>query len=174
MDTATLLIGFAEIAISMAGFTAIATIIVRISDTTTQNLLAVRLKMALIFSVHLIIISLAPFVLYQFDPVPERYWRSSALVSFVSTAPVAYIGFFQLLPKTLKDPKNFWWQTTGTMTCSILSFVTGLLTIYGTNACFWYCATLSLVLGTSLIMLVGLVLAFLIFDIHQNDLKVTV
>ncbi|MFT6294946.1 MAG: hypothetical protein ACJATW_001224 [Glaciecola sp.] len=94
MDTATLLIGFAEIAISMAGFAAIATIIVRISDTTTQNLLAVRLKMVLIFSVHLIIISLAPFVLYQFDPVPERYWRSSALVSFVSTAPVAYIGLF--------------------------------------------------------------------------------
>ena len=60
MEAATLLIGFAELAISMAGFTTIATIIVRISDTTTKNFLAVRLKMVLIFSVHLIIISFAP------------------------------------------------------------------------------------------------------------------
>jgi hypothetical protein len=106
MDTATLLIGFAEIAISMAGFTAIATIIAWISDTTTQNLLAVRLKMVLIFGVHLIIISLAPFVLCQFDPDPERYWRSSALVSFVSIAPVAYIGFFSTTSKNFKRPQK--------------------------------------------------------------------
>jgi hypothetical protein len=106
MDTATLSIGFAELAISMAGFTTIATIIVRVSDTTTKNLLAIRLKMVLIFSVHLIIISLAPFVLSQFDPDPEQYWRSCALVSFVSAAPVAYIGFFQLLSKTFKRPQK--------------------------------------------------------------------
>jgi hypothetical protein len=121
-----------------------------------------------IFSVHLIIISLAPFVLSQLDSDPEQYWRSSALVSFVSIAPVAYIGFFQLLPKTLKDFKNSLWQTIGTMTCSLSSLVTGLLTMYGTNASFWYCATLSLVLGTSLVMLVGLVLSFPIFDIRQK------
>jgi uncharacterized membrane protein YgdD (TMEM256/DUF423 family) len=170
MDTETLLMGFAEMAIALAGFTTIATIIVKVSDATSENLLAVRLKTVLIFSIHLIVISISPFLLYQLDPNPEQYWRSSALVSFVSGGVVAYISFVQLLPRVLKDSKNSWWQTISSVMCGSASVVTGIFTIFGNNASFWYSVTLSLVLGTCLIMLAGLVLSFPVFDIHRKKI----
>ena len=171
MDTATLFMGFAEIAIALAGFTTIATVVARISDSTSKNLLAVRLKTTLMFSVHLIIISIAPFVLYQLEPNSDQFLRWSAVVSFISSVVVAYISFFSLLPRTIRDPQNSWWQTVGSVGCGLGSLVTGVLTIVGDNASFWYSATLSLILGTCLIMFVGLVLSFPVFDVHLKDYK---
>lgn len=168
MDTATLFMGFAELAIALAGFTTIATIIVKVSDSTSENLLAVRLKMVLMFSIHLIVISISPFVLSQLSPNSEQHLHYSAGVSFVSGGLVAYIGFVKLLPRTIKDPKNSWWQTLGSIASGTASIFTGVLTIIGNNALFWYSATLSLVLLTCLIMLAGLVLSFPVFDVHRK------
>lgn len=168
MDTATVLIGFAEIAIAMAGFTTIATVIVRVSDRTSHNLLAIRLKTILLFSMHLIVISVLPVALYQLDSGPDEFWRWSAMLSMASGTVVAYIGFLHLLPLTLRDDKNSWWQTISVSTLGTMSILTAALTIAGANPVFWYMATLSLVLGGSLTMLVGLILSFPVFDVHRT------
>lgn len=170
MDTATVLIGFSEIAIALAGFTTIATVIVRVSDSTSHNLLAIRLKTILLFSIHLIVISVLPVTLFQLDldPSPDQFWRWSAILSLASGAIVAYIGFLHLLPLTLRDDKNSWWQTIGVSTLGTMSMLTTALVIAGGNPVFWYMATLSLVLGASLTMLVGLILSFPVFDVHRT------
>lgn len=163
MDTANILIGFAEIAIALAGFTTISTIIVRISDSTSRNLLAVRLKTRLLFSIHLVLLAIAPTVLFQLQPEGDHYWRWSALLSLCAGIIVAAIGFIRLMPTTINDPKNSWLQTIS------VSLVTGWLAYASNHPAFWYFATLALILGANLVMLAGLILSFPIFDVHRKS-----
>ena len=163
MDTANILIGFAEIAIALAGFTTISTIIVRISDSTSRNLLAVRLKTILLFSIHLVLLAIAPTVLFQLQPEGDHYWRWSALLSLCAGIIVAAIGFIRLMPTTINDPKNSWLQTIS------VSLVTGWLAYASNHPAFWYFATLALILGANLVMLAGLILSFPIFDVHRKS-----
>ena len=163
MDTANILIGFAEIAIALAGFTTISTIIVRISDSTSRNLLAVRLKTILLFSIHLVLLAIAPTVLFQMQPEGDHYWRWSALLSLCAGIIVAAIGFIRLMPTTINDPKNSWLQTIS------VSLVTGWLAYASNHPAFWYFATLALILGANLVMLAGLILSFPIFDVHRKS-----
>ena len=163
MDTANILIGFAEIAIALAGFTTISTIIVRISDSTSRNLLAVRLKTILLFSIHLVLLAIAPTVLFQLQPEGDHYWRWSALLSLCAGIIVAAIGFIRLMPTTINDPKNSWLQTIS------VSLLTGWLAYASNHPAFWYFATLALILGANLVMLAGLILSFPIFDVHRKS-----
>jgi hypothetical protein len=133
LDTANILIGFAEIAIALAGFTTISTIIVRISDSTSRNLLAVRLKTILLFSIHLVLLAIAPTVLFQLQPEGDHYWRWSALLSLCAGIIVAAIGFIRLMPTTIKDPKNSWLQTISVTLLGTMSLVTGWLAYAGNH-----------------------------------------
>jgi len=169
LDTANILIGFAEIAIALAGFTTISTIIVRISDSTSRNLLAVRLKTILLFSIHLVLLAIAPTVLFQLQPEGDHYWRWSALLSLCAGIIVAAIGFIRLMPTTINDPKNSWLQTISVTLLGTVSLVTGWLAFAGNHPAFWYFATLALILGANLVMLAGLILSFPIFDVHRKS-----
>jgi len=167
LDFSQLLIGFVQIAISLAAFTTIATIVVRISDTTSENLLAVRLKTILLYSMHLVVLSVLPLVLYQLTPGDVQFWRSSALLALVSVCLVNYQALFIILPKVISDPKNSWLQTISVIGFSTASVITGVLTIFLDNPAFWYMITLTLVLASALAMVIGLVLSFPVFDVHR-------
>ena len=169
MDTANVLIGFAEIAIALAGFTTISTIIVRVSGSTSRNLLAVRLKTILLFSIYLILVALTPIALFQLQLEEEQYWRWAALLSLFIGVIVAVIGFSSLLPPTIKDSKNSWFQTITVTVLGTGSLMTSWLAYAGHHPAFWYFATLASILGANLVMLVGLILSFPVFDVHRSQ-----
>lgn len=169
MDDGTILIGFSELAIALAGFTTIATIIVKVSDSTSKNLLAVRLKMVLMFSILLIVGSIAPLIISQSNLDTDQIWHWSSIAFLVSSSIVAYVAIFDMLPRTLRDPKQSWWQTLGSLVLGSASVLTALAAIFTSNPVFWYMSTLALVLGVCVIMLAGLVLSFPVFDIHREN-----
>ena len=65
MDIAGILIGFVQVAIALVAFTTISVVVVQVSESTTESLLAVRLKYILLFSMHLIVLGILPLVFYQ-------------------------------------------------------------------------------------------------------------
>ena len=168
MDNATILIGFAQIAISLAAFTTIASVVVQISESTSESLLAVRLKTTLNFSMHLVVTSVLPLVTYQLVPDEGAFWRYAAMVSLITASILGCIGLFDQLPKVVKDPKNEWTQTIAVSTCGFMSIATGILAILRDNPAFWYITTLALVLAGTLTMIMGLVLSFPVFDVHRK------
>lgn len=168
MSLETVLIGFAQIAISLAAFTTIASVVVQISASTTENLLAVRLKATLLFSMQLLVLSVLPIVFHHLDPENGAYWRYSATGSLATAAVVAYIGLFDQMPKVLRDPKNSWPQTVGVTTSGLASIATSVLTLTQNNPAFWYFATIALMLAGTLTMIIGLVLSLPVFDVHRK------
>ena len=168
MDNATILIGFAQIAISLAAFTTIASVVVQISESTSENLLAVRLKTILLMSMQLIVLAVSPLVFYQVTPEGDLFWRYAAGAALISGALVAYISFFLIIPKVLKDPKNSWPQTIGGTVFGTASLVAVAVCILRDNPAFWYVAAMVLTLGASLFMVIGLILSFPVFDVHRK------
>ena len=172
MDTATILIGFAQIAISLAAFTTIASVVVQISESTSENLLAVRLKTTLLMSIQLIGLAVFPIVFYQIVPEDGLFWRYAAGGALSTGAIVAYISFFLILPKVLIDPKNSWSQTISATVTGTASLVAGALSILSDSPQFWYVTAMALTLTACLAMVIGLILSFPVFDVHRNSIAV--
>ena len=168
MDIATLLIGLAQIGVALAGFTTIAGVVVRVSKTTTENLLAVRMATILMFSVFVIVGAILPMVIYHTAPDYDRYWRLSSLVITPLSLVMAVIGTFYILPRTIRDTKNSWPQTLSSTACGYAGVSAIFFALFAQNAAFWYIAGLGLVLAGSLVMLVGLILSFPVFDILRK------
>ena len=101
MDLAALLIGFAQIGVALAAFTTIAAVVVNVSETTSENLLAVRLATILMFTVFLIVCAVLPLIVYQAVPDANRFWKISAMFAASGSLAPAIIGFFVLNPKAV-------------------------------------------------------------------------
>ncbi len=169
MDFAEILIGFVQVAIALVAFTTISAVVVQVSKSTTENLLALRLKFILLFSMHLIVLCILPLVFYQIEPNHAQFWRYSALGSLVSVGVVGYVGFVVLLPKILRDSKKSWPQLILSGTFATFGLVSNVWIIFCKEPSFWYMVTLALILGATLVMVVGGVLSFPIFDVHESN-----
>lgn len=168
MDFAEILIGFVQIAVALVAFTTISVVVVQVSASTTESLLALRLKYILLFSTHLIVLGILPLVFYQLVPEDGQFWRYSALGSLVSACTISYIGFFVLAPIVLRDSKKSWPQLILSATFSTLGLGTNVWIIFSNDPTFWYIATLALILAATLVMVVGVVLSFSIFDVQES------
>lgn len=168
MDFAEILIGFVQVAVALVAFTTISVVVVQVSESTTESLLALRLKYILLFSTHLIVLGILPLVFYQLVPEDGQFWRYSALGSLVAVGAVGYVGIFVLAPIVLRDPKKSWPQLIVAGTFSILGLATNVWIIFSSEPSFWYMATLALILGATLVMVIGGVLSFPIFDVHKS------
>ncbi len=168
MDFAEILIGFVQVAVALVAFTTISVVVVQVSESTTESLLALRLKYILLFSTHLIVLGILPLVFYQLAPEGGQFWRYSALGSLVTVSAISYIGFFVLAPTVLRDPKKSWPQLILSATFATLGLGTNVWIIFSTEPSFWYMVTLALFLAATLVMVVGGVLSFPIFDVHGS------
>ena len=171
MDFAEILIGFVQVAVALVAFTTISVVVVQVSQSTTASLLALRLKFILLFSMHLIVLGILPLVFYQLAPEDGQFWRYSALGSLVSVSAIGYIGFVILLPRILRDSKKSWPQLIYSGTFATLGLGTNVWIIFCKEPSFWYMATLALILAATLVMVVGGVLSFPIFDSHESKSK---
>ena len=169
MDFAEILIGFVQVAVALVAFTTISVVVVQVSESTTTSLLAIRLKFILLFSTHLIVLGILPLVFYQLEPEDGLFWRYSALGSLVSVFAVGYVGFVVLLPRILQDSKKSWAQLVSSGAFATLGLGTNVWIIFSKEPSFWYMVTLALVLAATLVMVVGGVLSFPIFDAHGSD-----
>ena len=169
MDFAEILIGFVQIAVALVAFTTISVVVVQVSESTTASLLALRLKFILLFSTHLIVLGILPLVFYQLEPEDGQFWRYSAQGSLVSVFAIVYIGFVVLLPRILRDSKKSWFQLISSGTFATLGLGTNIWIIFSKEPSFWYMATLALILAATLVMVVGTVLSFPIFDVHRSN-----
>ncbi|NKC01253.1 MAG: hypothetical protein GKR90_22530 [Pseudomonadales bacterium] len=168
MDISEILIGFVQVAIALVAFTTISAVVVQVSESTTESLLALRLKYILLFSTHLIVLGTLPLVFYQLVPENGQFWRYSALASLVTVSAVGYVGFLVLAPIVLRDPKKSWPQLILAAAFSTLGLCTNVWVIFSNEPSFWYVSTLSLILAATLVMVVGGVLSFPIFDVHES------
>jgi len=164
VDFAEILIGFVQVAVALLAFTTISVVVVQVSESTTESLLALRLKYILLFSTHLIVLGILPLVFYQLAPEDGQFWRYSALGSLVSVSALVYVGFVVLLPRILRDSKKSWVQLIFSGTFASLGLGANVWVIFSTESSFWYVATLALFLGATLVMVIGAVLSFQIFD----------
>ena len=167
VDFAEVLIGFVQVAVGLVAFTTISSVVVQVSQRTTASLLALRLKFILLFSMHLIFLSVLPLVTSQLSPDDEQFWRYSAIGSLVSVVAMGYIGFVVLLPKILRDEKKSWSQLIISGTFATLGLGTNIWIVFSATPSFWYMGTLALMLAATLVMVVGAVLSFPIFDAHE-------
>lgn len=168
MDIEGILIGYVQVAVALVAFTTISAVVVRVSESTTESLLALRLKYILLFSMHLIVLGILPLVFYQLTPEDGQFWRYSALGSLVTVSAIVYVGILVLAPMVLRDPKKSWPQFILSATFSILGLVANVWIIFSNEPSFWYMATLALILAATLVMVVGAVLSFPIFDVHES------
>lgn len=164
MDTATILIGFAQIAVSLAAFTTIAAVVVQISATTSANLFAVRLKLILLFSISLIVLSLLPIVTSHRLEDSMHWWNQAAIGGSAISASTAFIAMTTCLLPVLRDPKNAWWQTIGVLVFGFGSVGAMGVAAFHSSPAFWYILSIELLLATTLVMVSGLVLSFPVFD----------
>jgi len=168
VDIAEILIGFVQVAVALVAFTTISVVVVQVSENTTESLLALRLKYILLFSTHLIVLSTLPLVFYQLAPEDGQFWRYSALGSLVTVSAIGYVGILVLAPLVLRDPKKSWLQLFLAATFSTLGLCTNVWIIFSNEPGFWYMATLALILAATLVMVIGGVLSFPIFDVHES------
>jgi hypothetical protein len=166
VDFAEILIGFVQVAVALLAFTTISVIVVQVSESTTASLLVIRLKFILLFSTHLIVLGILPLVFSQLKLEEGQYWRYSALGSLTSVCTIHYFSFV-LLPGVLRDPKQSWTQTSLTIVFSSLGTGTNVWVIFSKEPSFWYISALALFLAATLVMVIGVVLSFKIFD--QGD-----
>jgi len=171
LDFAEILLGFVQVAVALVAFTTISVVVVQVSQSTTASLLALRLKFILLFSMHLIVLGILPLVFYQLAPEGGQFWRYSALGSLVSVSVTGYIGFVILLPRILRDSKKSWPQLIYSGTFATLGLGTNVWIIFSEAPSFWYMVTLALVLAATLVMVVGVVLSFPIFNSHESKSK---
>lgn len=169
MDFGALLIGYAQIAISLAAFTTIASVVAQVSENTSANLIAVRLKLTLLFSLHLLVLAVLPTVIYQIAPGADEFWRYSAIGASISFAIAAGISVFGELPRVLRDSKNSWVQTILSLVFGFASGGADIFAIWSGAPDFWYLLSMALALACTLTMVVGLVLSFPVFDVHRKD-----
>ena len=168
MDLAALLIGFAQIGVALAAFTTIAAVVVQVSETTSENLLAVRLATILMFTVFLIVCAVLPLIVYQAVPDVNRFWKISAMFAATGSLAPAIIGFFFLNPAAVQDSKNSWKQT---ISVNIFGFAAAgafIWSVFAQNSAFWYILAIGLLLAACLVMLIGLILSFPVFDVMRK------
>ena len=168
MDTATILIGFAQIAVSLAAFTTIAAVVVQISATTSATLFAVRLKLILLFSICLIVLSLLPIVTSQRFEDSKLWWNLAALGGSAIIAITAFIAMATCLLPVLRDPKNAWWQTIGVFVFGFGSVGSMGVAAFHPSPAFWYILSIELLLAATLVMVSGLLLSFPVFDVIRR------
>ena len=83
-----------------------------------------------------------------------------------------YVGLVVLLPRILRDSKKSWSQLIFSGTFATLGLGTNVWIIFSNEPSFWYITTLALILAATLVMVLGTVLSFPIFDVHgPNDTK---
>ncbi|MGI9325444.1 MAG: hypothetical protein ACR2PZ_09520 [Pseudomonadales bacterium] len=168
MDFEETLIGFVQIAVALVAFTTISVVVVQVSGRTTESLLALRLQYILLFSVHLIALGILPLVVYQLAPEDGQFWWHSALCSLVTAIAVAYLGLIVLLPRIIRDPKKSWIQLLLAGSFATSGLGTNVWIIFSEEPSVWYMATLALMLAATLVMVIGVVLSFPIFDVHSS------
>jgi len=164
VDFAEILIGFVQVAVALLAFTTISVVVVQVSESTTESLLALRLKYILLFSTHLIVLGILPLVFYQLAPEDGQFWRHSALGSLVSASALVYVGFVVLLPRILRESKKSWAQLVLSGTFASLGLGANVWIIFSTESSFWYVVSLALFLAATLVMVIGAVLSFQVFD----------
>lgn len=168
MDFATTLIGIAQMAVGLLAFTTIASVVAEISDTTSKNLLAVRLRSLLIISACVTAFAMIPLVLAQLTLEQDQLWRLSAVASITLLVPSAGILYIDVAPKALKDPKNPLLQAISIISVGTAGVLALFAAVFNSTPSFWYILALALFLGGCLIMVLGLVLSFPVFDVHRK------
>jgi hypothetical protein len=164
VDFAEILIGFVQIAVALLAFTTISVVVVQVSERTTESLLAIRLKFILLFSTQIVVLGILPLVFSQLELEEGQYWRYSTLGSLFFLCVIAYLSFFILLPRVLQDPKQSWTQTIVASLFAISGMGTNTWIIFSQEPSFWYISTLALFLAATLVMVIGVILSFKIFD----------
>lgn len=169
MELATILIGFAQIAIALAGFTTIASVVVQISERTSANLVAARLGSILTFSMLLVVMSVLLIAFYHLVTQGDQFWHYAAIGSLIVSSLAAYINFFHVIPKVVKDPHNSWLQTISSLVFALGGSASLVLTLLRDNPAFWYFAAMTLTLAACLTMIIGFVLSFPVFDVLRKS-----
>jgi hypothetical protein len=172
VDFEEILIGFVQTAVALVAFTTISVVVVQVSERTTESLLALRLQYILLFSIHLIALGILPLVVYQLAPEDGQFWWYSALGSLVTASAVAYVGLIVLLPGILRDPKKSWPQLLLAGSFATCGLGTNVWIIFSEEPSVWYMITLALMLAATLVMVVGVVLSFPIFDVHRSPKRI--
>jgi len=88
-----LLFVIAELAIGLAGFASVATVLAR-RDEMQLAIAAVRLRVMLVLSIGVAFLSLVPAILAQFEFLPEPRWRLSAAL----LSALLLVGFLPFSP----------------------------------------------------------------------------
>lgn len=163
MEHTPVFVLFAEAAIALAGFTTLASVVVRLSRATNETMLALRLISVIMLATTLLIMSLIPLVIARLE-LPERTaWTYAAYAALVCGAVTAVCAIF-VLRLVIREKANVWWQT---IAASGLGYggMGMLFAVLLTDVpAFWYVLSLSAQLGACISMVIGAIYSFPVFD----------